>query len=1337
MNSSSPHSSSHHRHNRREGTRGSGGSLSGYHRQNSRGSSSGGGSYHGRSGPRNNNNNDVSNLPREEGCIISLLESFGFIKCAERNEEVFFHFSEVNDVDPTRLEIGQEVVFSIGPSPKSNSKIAAFRVNTLPPGTVVWEVEDKERSTGKIERGLSRQNNNNNNSNFYEKNSLEGTIKLLQSDSEENDDDDNENRGQSPPQDNMKSSSSSVFVKFTKEDYKTEKGSSAPSRLMKGDLVEFTIVTERRTGKKFAREITIIQTEKERLQELREEKLLANATTERGVVTLLLENGGYLRSSSRREPVYFQYSEVELPEGTDSNDVDAGDNEHHLKVGQDMEFTVCDENFDGRFRGEDRFTARNIKFLPLNTVEFFHLIASGKVGTVTQIPIPVVKKKGGGFTQQQTPTFSGKIGKVSLETPIITVDNETVKEVSIYAEDCPGGIYSANRDGSQVGIWIKKGDKILFDVVKETMDGSFRAAKTTCMAPVVEKKKEEHPNDSLVEKLEEEEEENQNDDNEGSIRLIQPFLAGRVQGVISAMKEGFGFITLAERNIDVYFRSYEIFPNSIQCDIIQSQDQTGKQQNYSPNSIPKLTVGTHVTFDLCLSPPERSSRSKHSSGGRHHHEKENLKGQRIAFLPKGHLDIDTLIAEEVRGVVSQEHNDGSGFIELETGIKGMTPEERHPLVAQLLDQIISTDEPVEYPNALSISESQVILTMAEAKGLEVSFVGGSTGESSIDPLVSGYAKLKISPSKSKSELSGSEQGANDVSDSNLPESSSPVPESDCVSIGSSTNNNNGGTEIVVTEILSPPSKKDTTNKPSTSKKKRPKRTKPVKVIRFERSAVSKGNTGGPPGLGDTVTCTITQSRRTGAYSAINVNVVERKMIERKAPEAETSGHKSLGISGFGIVSEVVSARNFGFISLLDENAVKKDMLYFQLSSVSFDDTIATQGTGDTDPGESHNSRGNSKRNSKNTSSSILRKGDEVRFDIGKNEKNGKSIALNVVVVPQGTLKLPTKHDKTASQGYILMEPVHTSLSNTPVRKTSFGGGLDIKPGGNGRWSVGGSSAIEKFGTDLHEEGCILLVSDPSGQFSKGKSKIVHTTSDENKSPESAQDSSTNNTQEESSSESESLFVHLKYRNGALAIRGAGSSDAPHRGDLVSFVKGKGSCDRAKDIRIVKKAAATMKKGALESLDIDKGTAMFVTFDGDKKESYEFKLTEVVSCDVKLLKEKINLEAVVHEGKVYGVCRTTDLRLESKVSSKTSKGERPRLNLTVKSELQTLGGKIVAQTGMAQGPNRDGSIGFVKGWTTRVSLFACKNDDTEEEAPTTSSVVEKDDKSNSVEEEVNN
>ena len=48
--------------------------------------------------------------------------------------------------------------------------------------------------------------------------------------------------------------------------------------------------------------------------------------------------------------------------------------------------------------------------------------------------------------------------------------------------------------------------------------------------------------------------------------------------------------------------------------------------------------------------------------------------------------------------------------------------------------------------------------------------------------------------------------------------------------------------------------------------------------------------------------------------------------------------------------------------------------------------------------------------------------------------------------------------------------------------------------------------------------------------------------------------------------------------------------------------------------------------------------------------------------------------------ILSVCRTTDLYLSSKV--KTGMKERPRLNLTVRKELQDMGGKIVAQSGLA-------------------------------------------------------
>ena len=52
-------------------------------------------------------------------------------------------------------------------------------------------------------------------------------------------------------------------------------------------------------------------------------------------------------------------------------------------------------------------------------------------------------------------------------------------------------------------------------------------------------------------------------------------------------------------------------------------------------------------------------------------------------------------------------------------------------------------------------------------------------------------------------------------------------------------------------------------------------------------------------------------------------------------------------------------------------------------------------------------------------------------------------------------------------------------------------------------------------------------------------------------------------------------------------------------------------------------------------------------------------------------------------------------------------ERPKLNLTVKKELQGMGGQIMAQSSMARGP--DGTNGFAPGWTTRVSLFEQNKD----------------------------
>merc|ERR1711862_1048891 len=94
-------------------------------------------------------------------------------------------------------------------------------------------------------------------------------------------------------------------------------------------------------------------------------------------------------------------------------------------------------------------------------------------------------------------------------------------------------------------------------------------------------------------------------------------------------------------------------------------------------------------------------------------------------------------------------------------------------------------------------------------------------------------------------------------------------------------------------------------------------------------------------------------------------------------------------------------------------------------------------------------------------------------------------------------------------------------------------------------------------------------------------------------------------------------------------------------------------------------------------------------------------SEVISCDVSVLKEKDSVEGILHDGSIYGICRIVDLYLETKLDSKhgAARKERPRLNLTVKKDR---GGKIMAQSMMAKGP--DGSNGFAPGWTSRISMF---------------------------------
>ncbi len=131
-----------------------------------------------------------------------------------------------------------------------------------------------------------------------------------------------------------------------------------------------------------------------------------------------------------------------------------------------------------------------------------------------------------------------------------------------------------------------------------------------------------------------------------------------------------------------------------------------------------------------------------------------------------------------------------------------------------------------------------------------------------------------------------------------------------------------------------------------------------------------------------------------------------------------------------------------------------------------------------------------------------------------------------------------------------------------------------------------------------------------------------------------------------------------------------------------------------------KNSAKKLKGKLAELNVDTGTAVFHSLEDSTNKSYEVGLKEVVSCEIKMLKEGVDVEGILHEEKVVGICRNADLYLETSITGNMR--HRPKLNLSVKKELKGLGGKIIAQSCMAKGP--DNTCGFYPGWTSRKSMY---------------------------------
>ena len=81
----------------------------------------------------------VSDERREQGVVQALKEGFGFLKCVDRSDKMFFHFSECLDV-ARKLAAGDEVEFTVAPDPANPARQLATRIKHLAANSVKFDI---------------------------------------------------------------------------------------------------------------------------------------------------------------------------------------------------------------------------------------------------------------------------------------------------------------------------------------------------------------------------------------------------------------------------------------------------------------------------------------------------------------------------------------------------------------------------------------------------------------------------------------------------------------------------------------------------------------------------------------------------------------------------------------------------------------------------------------------------------------------------------------------------------------------------------------------------------------------------------------------------------------------------------------------------------------------------------------------------------------------------------------------------------------------------------------------------------------------------------------------
>ncbi|XP_063227409.1 cold shock domain-containing protein E1-like isoform X2 [Bacillus rossius redtenbacheri] len=284
----------------------------------------------------------VSGERREQGAVVALKEGFGFIRCAERESRLFFHFNEVLDVDRD-ICLNDEVEFTVVQEQTSfsNSRQSAIRIKHLPAGTVQFEVM--------VERGVSGV--------VSKEGQLPGGWSSRSPTKSSN---------QSPANTTEKSGEPGVIqyqTNGTKKSLFFLPKDCDPKNLPRvGDKVEFNICQVKRSKELVAVDVKVVSKSTTKNGVSRAN----NLPLYQGFIAALKDGFGFIETVAHDREVFFHFSNLE------------GDSEK-LELGEEVEYNLGTRGSSGSC-----MSAENVRVLPRGTIDLPPVEGEALEGTVVR-----------------------------------------------------------------------------------------------------------------------------------------------------------------------------------------------------------------------------------------------------------------------------------------------------------------------------------------------------------------------------------------------------------------------------------------------------------------------------------------------------------------------------------------------------------------------------------------------------------------------------------------------------------------------------------------------------------------------------------------------------------------------------------------------------------------------------------------------------------------------------------------------------------------------------------------------------------------------------------------